>query len=253
MERFRNFRKIENFFNERMAETNYKRIIGVAEFKKVYNSLMPIQKKKLEEICGLQFKDLMRNGAIICLGMAYPEFAIDCIDTKLNDGTVDKSAWNTYAREYHKINNILNSISAQIAENFGGIPIPATVEGVTVTRVEDYFGMTVSHRVIAENAGLGWRGKNELVVNERFSCALRFASIITNLRLPYGRKVKFSCGKCEACLEACPFLKNKDKIGDFRESCRKYIIQLGLEAEVCGKCIKACYRNSLFSNKFKLS
>ena len=53
----------------------------------------------------------MKDGSIICIGIAYPEHAIDCIDVRLNDGTVDKDAWNVYAREYHKINSLLNKIS----------------------------------------------------------------------------------------------------------------------------------------------
>lgn len=89
-------------------------------------------------------------------------------------------------------------------------------------------------------------------MNEKFSCALRFASVVTSLPLTHGKKIKASCGKCEACIEACPFLRNKDKLANYRESCRRYIAKLGLNGEVCGKCIKACYRHSMFSSRFKL-
>jgi len=148
---------------------------------------------------------------------------------------------------------LLNLISREIADSLGGIPIQVTIEEMPTRNVEEYYRITVSHRVVAENTGLGWRGKNELIVNEKFSCAVRFASIMVDLPLPSGRKIKSLCGGCEACLEACPFLKNKDKLENYRENCRRYIIQLGLDASVCGKCIKACYRNSVFSNRFKLS
>jgi epoxyqueuosine reductase QueG len=249
-----NFQIIKSFFNGELAKIGYDGIIGVTDFKRVYDNLMPIQRNKLQSICGDKFQTFMKNGSIICIGIAYPEHTIDCIDVRLSDGTVDKATWNIYAREYHKLNRVLNTISKNIAESFGGIPIPATLEGLisNVKNVEEYYGMTVSHRVIAENAGLGWRGKNELIVNEKLSCALRFASIITDLPLFHGEKVKASCGECEACLKACTFLKNKDKLKNYRESCRRYIIQLGLDADVCGKCIKACYQHSAFSNRFKL-
>jgi len=249
-----NFQNVKSFFNEELAKIGYNGVIGVAEFKKVYEDLMPIQKSKLQNTCGSQFQNLIKNGSIICIGIAYPEHIIDCINVKLSNRTVNKSAWNIYAREYNKLNKLLNITSKNIADNFGGISIPATVEGMIseVKDVEDYYGMTVSHRVVAENAGLGWRGKNELIVNGKFSCAIRFASIITSLPLIHGKKVKTSCGECKACLEVCSFLKNKDKLENFRENCRRYMIKLGLEDEVCGKCIKACYRQSIFSNKFKL-
>jgi epoxyqueuosine reductase len=207
----------------------------------------------LKHVCGEQLPSLMKVGSVICVGIAYPEHAINSIDVRLSDGTVNKDAWNVYAKEYHRINRFLNAISEEISDFFGGTPIPATVEGIAVKDVEEYYGMTVSHRVIAENAGLGWRGKNELIVNEKFSCALRFASVITNLPLIHGKKVETSCKGCEACLEVCSFLKNKGRLKNYRESCRKYIAQLRLEAEVCGKCIKACYCNSIFGDSFKLS
>jgi epoxyqueuosine reductase QueG len=89
-------------------------------------------------------------------------------------------------------------------------------------------------------------------VNGKFSCALRFASVVTSLPLSHGEKIKGSCGECEACLEACVFLRNKEKLENYRESCRRYIAKLGLEKEVCGKCIKACYRHSAFSHVFTL-
>jgi hypothetical protein len=249
MKRLKNFRKVKSFFDEKLAQIGYEGVIGSADFRKVYDELMPIQRNKLKDICGEKFQNLMEIGSIICIGIAYP---VDCIDIRLHDGTLDKDSWNIYAREYHKVNKFLNAISGDIANFFGGTSIPATVEGIPVRSVEEYYGMTISHRLVAENAGLGWRGKNELVVNERLSCALRFASVIAEFSLIHGAKVTSMCGECEACLQSCTLLKNKDRLKNYRENCRKYINQLRLEAEVCGKCVKACYRQSLFANKFKL-
>jgi epoxyqueuosine reductase QueG len=252
MERVQNFHRAKTFFMDELAKIGYDGVIGAADFKKVYDGLNPIQKSRLKDLCGEHFQNLQKNGSIICLGIAYPEHVIDCIDVRFSDGTVDRHAWNIYAREYHKLNRFLNGISKDLADLFGGIFIPATVEKVTVKSVEEYYGKTVSHRVVAECAGLGWRGKNELIVNERFSCAIRFASVIVNVPLIHGRKVKRTCGECDACLQTCSLLRNKDKLKNYRENCGKYIVQLGLEGKVCGKCIKACYRHSLFANRFKL-
>jgi len=256
MEKEQNFQRIKGYFEGELAKIGYDGFFGVAGFQGVYDDLMPIQRGKLKDICGDQFHNLMKNGSIICIGIAYPERVVDCIGAMSGD-TINIDTWNTYAREYQKVNKLLNTISRRIADQFGGIPMLATIEGAveTVTNVEDYYGMTVSHRVIAENAGLGWRGKNELIVNKKCSCALRFASIITDLPLIQGEKVETSCGLCNACLEACSFLKNKERLKNYRENCRKYIMGLmglGLVDEVCGKCIKACYRDSIFKDTFKL-
>jgi epoxyqueuosine reductase len=251
MERAQNSRRAETFFSEELAEIGYDGVIGSAAFEKIYNGLNLVQKSRLKDLCSERFQNLRRSGSIICVGIAYPENVIDCIDVRLSDGTADRYAWNIYAREYCKLNRFLNDVSRKLADLFDGIFIPATT-GIAVKHVEEYYGKTVSHRVVAEHAGLGWRGKNELIVNERFSCALRFASVIVDLPLVHGKKVKLTCGECDACLQACSFLRNKDRLENYRESCRKYIVQLGLESGVCGKCIKACYRHSLFANQFKL-
>jgi epoxyqueuosine reductase QueG len=242
---------MSELFYGKLADIGYDGIMGVAKFQNVYNDLMPAQKTRLEQICGEKFQNLLSNGSMICIAVAYSEHAIDCIDTRLRNGTVDKTAWNVYAKEYQILNRILNITAKDIADRFDGISI-SPITGITVKKVEEYYGKTISHRVVAENAGLGWRGKNELIINEKLSCALRFASIITNLPLNHGKKLRTSCEECTACLEACPILKNKNKLQDYRENCRRYIINLGLEAEVCGKCIKACYRHSIYSYKFKL-
>ena len=252
VQRSHNLERLEAFFGGRLAEMDRHGVVGVAEFKRVYDELMPAQKSKLEDICGGQLQRLIRDGSIICVGLAYPEHAVDCIDVRFSDGQANKDAWNVYAREYHRLNRLLNAVSKEIANNFDGVAVAPTTEGIAVENVKDYYGMTVSHRVVAENAGLGWRGKNELVINERFSCALRFASVITSVPLPHAEKVEFSCGECQACIESCSFLRNKNRLENYRESCRKYIAKLGLEGEVCGKCIKACYRRSIFSNRFSL-
>ena len=253
MERGRNSQRVKSFFSQRLAEIGYNGVIGVAAFKRVHDGLSPVSRRRLAELCRGRFESLQKNGSIICIGIAYPEHVIDCIDVKFGDGSVDKDAWNVYAKEYHKLNRFLNKISGDLADSFDGISIPATVEGIVIRNVEEYYEKTVSHRVVAENAGLGWRGKNELIVNEKFSCALRFASVITGFPLTYARRTETLCGNCEACLEVCPFLKNKDKLENYRENCRRYIAQLGLEGHVCGKCIKACYRHSTFCSRFKLT
>lgn len=246
-----NFEAVKGFFEQKLAELGRDGVIGTAKFQHVYDDLMPEQQTKLQEISGKQFNSLLKNGSIICIAMAYPESAIDAIDARSSDGTVDKTTWNIYAKEYNALNKALDAVAREIAQRFGGVVIPP-VTGATVEKVEDYYGKTISHRVVAEHAGLGWRGKNELLVNERLSCALRFASVATLLPLPHGTKLGTNCKDCTACLEVCPILKNKNKLQNYRENCREYISHLGLEADVCGKCIKACYRRSIYKRKFKL-
>jgi epoxyqueuosine reductase QueG len=242
---------VKAFFEKKLVELERDGIIGVAKFQHVYAELMPEQQARLREVSGEQFRCLLRNGSIICIAMAYPESAIDAIDAKLKDGTIDKTTWNIYAGEYDALNKALDTVAREIAERFSGIVIPP-VTGAHVKKVEDYYGKTISHRVVAEYAGLGWRGKNELLVNEKLSCALRFASIITDLPLPHGKQLEPLCGDCTACVDACAILKTKSKLPNYRSNCMQSITKLGLDAVVCGKCIKACYQQSTLAHQFRL-
>jgi len=248
-----NLGQIRSYLYGELKRFNYEGVIGVASFASVQNDLMPVQRDRLMEIVGTRARALMEGGSVVCIGMAYPERAIDSINVVV-DGVVDKDKWNVYTREYRKINGHLDEISEKIADRFDGIAVTATLGGLVgqVGHVSEYYPLTISHRVVAENAGLGWRGKNELIVNERYGCAVRFASIIMGLRLPRGKKLEPRCGPCMACHEACAILRNKERLPDFRESCRRFIKSLALSDEVCGKCIKSCYRQSIFKDSFKL-
>jgi epoxyqueuosine reductase QueG len=253
MDSVRNSQRLGRFVDEWLGRAGYRGVVGVAGLRRVYDGLMSVQQRRLEELCSDRFQGLLEDGSVICVGIAYPGRAIDCIDVRLSDGSVDKRAWNVYAGEYRRLNGYLDALCSELAGVFDGVAVPATVEGVSVRRVEDYYGLAVSHRVVAVEAGLGWRGKSELVVNGRFGCALRFASVITGVPLVRSERAEGSCEDCKACLEVCPFLRNKDELENYRENCRRYIVGLGLTSAVCGKCVKACVRKGKFADKSKLS
>ncbi len=236
-------RNLRRLVTSELARRGYQGVMGVAGFRQVYHAVMPVQQTRLQALCQARFPQLLKDGSILCVGAALPESAIACIDAKQVDGTMDRRTWNRYAAAYRRLNGVLNAVANHVASQIQGIPLPATIEGIAgrIHRVEEYYGRTVSHRVIAEEAGVGWRGKNELIVHDVFRCTLRFAAVLTTIPLLPSEKAVNRCGDCEACLDACPVLRHKETHEDFRESCRQYILRLQLDAEVCGKCIKACH------------
>ena len=256
VERRRNTDRLREFFLELCAGEGERGVIGVAGLSDVHDELMPRQRERLESLVRSSLRQLQDGGSIACIGIAYRDPVIDYIDRE-SDGLTDFDAWNHYAAEYDRLNQVLDRMAKQIADRFDGIALTATISGIAdkVGHVKDYFDMVVSHRVVAENAGIGWRGKNQLIVNEKYSCAIRFASVILSLPLTHGSKMESRCGSCTACEDACSFIRNRDVLPDYRENCRRYILFLGskgITRDVCGKCIKACYRNGLLSGEFSL-
>ncbi|MFW9908330.1 MAG: hypothetical protein ACFFEF_07125 [Candidatus Thorarchaeota archaeon] len=256
-ERKRNTQLVREFFFGYLENVGEKGDIGVASFQEVFTELMPIQREKLKAISGKSFDSLFERGSFVSMAIAYKDPFIDHIDVS-NESGIDYQRWNEYAREYHRINGLLNELSREMAKRFDGIPLSATIGGIIsdINHVHDYFPMVISHRTVAECAGLGWRGKNQLIIHDRFSCAIRFSSAIVSLPLIRGTRIDSKCGDCTACEEACSFIKNRSILPDYRENCRRYILHLiskGIEKDICGKCIKACYRQSIFRNGFSLS
>lgn len=62
----------------------------------------------------------------------------------------------------------------------------------------------VSERFFAARAGLGWIGRNGLLVRRRGGSFCFLSSILTTLELPADAPMAPRCGSCRRCEEACP-------------------------------------------------
>ncbi len=62
----------------------------------------------------------------------------------------------------------------------------------------------VLEKAYARAAGIGWMGKNTLILNERLGSYLLLGQIITDLTIPPDDPAAERCGSCTRCLDACP-------------------------------------------------
>ncbi len=61
------------------------------------------------------------------------------------------------------------------------------------------------HKIAATSAGVGWIGKNGLLINPEFGPRLSLATVLTNAPLETSKPYEKSmCGNCSLCVEYCP-------------------------------------------------
>lgn len=65
----------------------------------------------------------------------------------------------------------------------------------------------ILEKALAVKAGLGWFGKNTLLIHRRFGTFILLSGILTTLELPIPPALELrvpKCGSCTKCLDACP-------------------------------------------------
>jgi epoxyqueuosine reductase len=112
-------------------------------------------------------------------------------------GWISRYAWGT---DYHlvlreKLELLLGALQQRSGESFSA-------------RIYADTG-PVQERTLAKYAGLGWLGKNTLLLNQRMGSYFFLGVILTTLDLPATLDETASpprdlCGSCRRCLDACP-------------------------------------------------
>ncbi|AOT10155.1 tRNA epoxyqueuosine(34) reductase QueG [Pseudoalteromonas luteoviolacea] len=98
-------------------------------------------------------------------------------------------------RDYHKVlRNRLKKLGQRIEQEVGQYGFRPFVDSAPVLE-----------RQIAEKAGLGWRGKNSLLIHKQAGSWFFLGELFVDLPLPADeKKVEEGCGKCNACISLCP-------------------------------------------------
>lgn len=108
--------------------------------------------------------------------------------------TTYKIAKYAYGEDYHfvvreKLRHFMDAIQSAIGQVQGR----AFVDSAPVLE-----------RVWAKKSGVGWIGKNTLLLNRDAGSFHFLAELILDLELEYDGPVRDYCGTCTACMDACP-------------------------------------------------
>jgi epoxyqueuosine reductase QueG len=173
------------------------------------------------------------------------------IGMRLNDSIVDahdpdepRGRSLYWHHVYDVVSANLNFLSYDVARwltdrGYDTLPVPASMP----YDLKRFQGI-ISNKLPAHLAGLGWIGKSCLLLTEEFGPRVRFATILTDAPLETGSPVDQPCGKCRACIEACPVgaftgvefdpAEDVDVRFDTRK-CSEYRLE-----HPCGRCVSSC-------------
>lgn len=142
------------------------------------------------------------RSVIVCLlnyNTAHP-LSTECTPQNEQEsprGRISRYAWGS---DYHEaLRDRLEQLVDRLREHF---PSPFETRSYVDTG-------PVHERVLAKHAGLGWIGKNTLLLNETLGSYFFLGVILTTLDLPASLGANELpppdlCGNCRQCLDACP-------------------------------------------------
>lgn len=99
-----------------------------------------------------------------------------------------------YGRDYHKVvKKKLKALYQWMHDNVGDINGRYFVDSAPVME-----------RDWAKRSGLGWVGKNTLLINPKKGSYFFLAEIICDVTFVYDEPISDHCGTCKRCIDACP-------------------------------------------------
>jgi len=219
MNKEKNYIELEKFCRDAGAD-----LFGVADIEEI--------KDKFSFSAGL----LAKLNNAVCLGVRLSDLVME---------EISDMPTRLYSYHYRTVNLLLDQIALRMTayirkKGWISLPVPAS-------QVLDWQRHTahLSHRHVAVLAGLGWIGRNNLLVNPIFGSRLRLVTVLTDMPLKTDAPIKGDCRDCRLCIEACPAAAIKEGFADFnhqaclaklKEFQKKHVV----EQYICGVCVRAC-------------
>lgn len=130
--------------------------------------------------------------SILSVGIAYWPGPTEKPDDGIPRGRISRYAWG---RDYHRvIKRRLKALHAALERELDR-PIESRLL-VDTARIVD--------RAVAARAGLGWYGKNSLLIVPGHGSWVLLGEMLLDLDLEPDEPLTRNCGKCTICLDRCP-------------------------------------------------
>ncbi|GJM35064.1 MAG: epoxyqueuosine reductase [Saprospiraceae bacterium] len=130
------------------------------------------------------------EGAKSVISLMYNYFP----EQEQEDPEAPKISRYAYGKDYHfVIKHKLKTLLQFIQEKIGAVSGRCFVDSAPVLE-----------RDWAKRSGIGWVGKNTLMINPKAGSYFFLAELILDLDLDYDHPIKDYCGTCTRCIDACP-------------------------------------------------
>jgi epoxyqueuosine reductase QueG len=150
-----------------------------------------------------------------------------------------------YFHHYRQMNAFLDRGALLVAgriQKLGFASLP-----VAASQIVDWENQRahVSHKHVARAAGLGWFGRNNLLVNRELGSRFRLVTVLTDMPLEPAAPLDRDCGACRACAKACPAgaIKETREAFDHKacyETLREFRKKGYTSQFICGICVRDC-------------
>ncbi len=158
---------------------------------------------------------------------------------------LDDRPTRLYLHHYRQINYFLDRNALELArriERLGARAVPVAASQTIDWTVQRGH---LSHKEVARRAGLGWIGRNNLLVTPERGSRVRLVTVLTDLPLSTGKPLERDCGDCRDCLPACPAgaIGEDPEAFDHRrcyERLKEFKNSLNLGHYICGVCVRDC-------------
>jgi len=216
--------------------------------RKNYSSLKKFCQEQGIDLFGVADISRIKKDFLLSKGLLQKIDKAVCLGIRLSQGVleeIENAPTRLYFQHYRTVNAFLDQLALKASNYIQrkghlGLPIPAS-------QILDWQNQKahLSHKKLGVLAGLGWIGRNNLLVNKTLGSQFRLVSILTNMPLEADKPLRKDCGDCRICVKICPSGAIKEQASEFDhlrcfEKLKEFQKQRLVDQYICGICVKAC-------------